>query len=209
MQGRGTPALLAAALLAALAPIASRAESFVGANLGQASYGSEACFGPGSCDKTGSAWSVRAGYALPFVSVEARYFDLGRARAEQHFDLVSGGTTTPLTIGGEVKASGLGAGVQAAVPVLPFFAVTALAGASRVRARMSISGATLSTGGTTVTQPGFTGTRTSTQPYYGLGLRFTFAPGFDASLDAQRYRADLGGGKADIDFYGVGLTYRY
>jgi len=208
MPARGAPAVLAVALAAALAPFGARAASFIGANLGQSSYsGGPVCFGSGPCDKTDSAWSVRAGYALPFVSVEARYFDLGRARGEQHFSADGASISIP----SQFKASGLGAGAQAAVPIMPFLAVTALAGVSRVRARIEVSDVAVSgLGGTASAQLlGFSGTRTTTQPYYGLGLRFTFAPGFDASLDAQRYRADVGGGKADIDFYGVGLTYRY
>ena len=211
MKGRGTAVVLAA--VASLMPLAAAAESFVGASLGQGNYSSDLCFGAGSCDKSGSAWSVRAGYALPVVSVEARYFDLGRARSTRTFSYGTvGGSPVAVDVPTENRVSGLGAGVQAALPVLPFFALTALAGISRVRTELKVADATLPVSGAeggSVTQVGFGGTRTSTQPYYGVGLRFTFAPGFDASLDAQRYRADFGGGKADVDFYGVGLTYRY
>ena len=92
-----------------------------------------------------------------------------------------------------VDAKAAGAGAIVALPVAPLFALTGLAGVARVRASESDIGS-----------------RTTTQPYYGLGLRFTFAPGFDASLDAQRYKAELAsGGKADIDFFGVGLALRF
>ena len=205
----GIPTLFAAALVAAFG---AHAESFVGANLGSANYPSDVCSRSGSCDKNDSAWSVRAGYALPFVSIEARYFNLGHARAQQDGGTVSIGTGAPtaVSIPYEFKASGLGAGVQAAVPIAPFFAVTGLAGIARVRGEQARQSVTVNGADVSVVDVGFSRSTTTTQPYYGIGLRFTFAPGLDASLDAQRYRVDFGGaGKPDVDFYGVGLTYRY
>src|SRR4051794_7400900 len=139
-------AILAAASAAlALATLSSGAfaEPFVGVFAGQAR---------GSTHD--SAWALRAGYLLPIVGAEVRYFDLGR------------------------DVTGAGAGAVVAFPVLPFLALTGAAGVSRVRA-----------------------TETATEPYYGVGLRFNFAPGLDASVEAQRYRADLGH-SANIDVFG-------
>jgi hypothetical protein len=156
---------LAGILAVAAAPLGAHADSFIGASAGSAHW-------PHDND---SAWAIHAGTSvLPFVSVEARFVDLGKA--------------------GGVEAQAAGAGARVALPIAPLFALTGLAGVSRVRAD---AGADI-------------GSRTTTQPYYGLGLRFTFAPGLDASLDAQRYKAELnGGGKADIDFFGIGLAYRF
>ena len=171
MDPRIKHALAVAAVLAAapFAPAAS-ADSFVGFTAGRSQWPGDACFAGQSCGRSGTAWAAKAGVGVaPLVAVETRYFDLGRSRS----------------------AYGAGVGASVAVPIAPFFAITGLAGASRVR-----------------TDAG--GSRTSSQPYYGLGVRFTFAPNLDASLEAQRYRAEFAsGGKADIDLFGAGLTVRF
>ena len=201
-------AIVAACLLAPMA----HAESFIGASVGRSQWPAAACYGGGSCDRGDSAWAFKAGVGLvPLVSVEARYFDLGRARTNsQGATVVFGdGTTATLTSAPTFKAYGAGVGASVAVPIAPFFAVTGLAGVSRVRAEVSGTTATAARGGNTVQSYGVSGSRTTSQPYYGIGVRFTFAPNLDASVEAQRYRAEFLSTKTDIDVLAAGLTFRF
>ena len=208
------PRALVPLIVAAAASLASaaHADSFVGFNAGRSQWANGACFGGGSCDRGDTAWAFKAGVGLvPLVSVEARYFDLGRARSQSAAATVTFPDGTTQTVSGTptFKAYGAGVGASVAVPVAPFFAVTGLAGVSRVRAELSGTTTTASSGGTTIMSVGVGGSRTTSQPYYGIGVRFTFAPNLDASLEAQRYRAEFVTGKTDVDVLAAGLAFRF
>jgi hypothetical protein len=202
----------AAAAAISFAPAAG-AESFLGLSAGRSQWPSGACaVGGRSCDRGDTAWALKGGVGLvPLLSLEARYFDLGRARSEGPAGTVTFGDGSSSTVGmpTTLKAAGVGVGASIAVPIAPFLALTGLAGVSRVRAKIDDAAVTVTTSGGTATSYTVGGSWTTSQPYYGLGLRFTFAPNLDASLEAQRYRASFGGGKTDIDVLAAGLTYRF
>ena len=66
----------------------ARAEGFIGAAAGSSEWPSAACATSDSCDRHDATWSVRGGYMFgPYVGLEARYVDLGRARMKTTLEI--------------------------------------------------------------------------------------------------------------------------
>jgi hypothetical protein len=208
------PVLLASistfAALAASTP--AQAELFAGASALRSEWPTSSC-GPGSCDRHGSGWAVRAGYMfLPWLGLEARAFDLGESR--NPLDLSNGGgvSTGPGDLGlsshdSSAKGSGLGAAL--AFPLAEGFYLTGVAGMARTRTQgysfTTISGST----GTVTSASAFRAS--DWEPYYGVGVEYFFTRQIAVTLDAQRYQLpgkELGAPK-HLDTLGVGVTFRF
>lgn len=145
-----TAATAAAALLASPAAFSQ----YVGLGIGQGRIDIN-CAGALTCDKTDTGFKLYGGWHLagPFA-LEGVYFDWGKAESSS---LLAGDLKT--------RAKGLGIGVAYFIPLAPAQCVVR-AGVARNRAE------------TTVTLSGVTtsGTFNKTDPYYGTGCAWGFAP---------------------------------
>src|SRR3954469_12145848 len=156
---------LAVACLAATAALVSfdgRAELF--ASIGGGASDWPSCAGY-SCDRKDGAWFARVGAGIPlvpFLGVEARYVDLGRFK-------YNAGALDPRDA--KVESKGAGVGAVFTVPTPIGLSVSGVAGIARMKNEVTVSDAVVgSGGGGTVTSVGFSGSETSTKPYYGLGV---------------------------------------
>ena len=182
----------------------ARADGFVGIGGGASEWPDSSCPVFSECDHRSNAWMMRAGAMIrPWIGIEARYVDLGRASSVSRF---IGGT--PLDIGTRLESRGAGVGAVFAVPVADDFHLTGTAGVARIRTRgeLSTPGFTAVAGSI----PDFvtTASDTKTKPYYGVGVDYRLSPAFSVGVEATRYRVSFGG-TDDIDTLLARLTYRF
>jgi OOP family OmpA-OmpF porin len=142
-----------------------------------------------SGDDTTNAWKGFAGYQFNrYFAVEGGYLDLGRASATGPAGAVSTDSTA-------WQASLVGS-----LPLSQQFAFTGKLGVARTDTDMSgiVGGAPLATSDRT------------TEPAYGLGLRYDFTKAFGVRGEWERLRAGGGAfGKSDVDLFTVNGIYRF
>jgi len=200
-------AVLLAAAAAAAISLDARAEAFIGAAAGVSDWPGGVCSAAESCDHRDGTWLVRGGYMFaPYIGIEARYVDLGRARASLPF--VANGT--PMSLDTRYESKGAAIGAVAALPVSPAFAVVAVLGAARLESSLDTPDTTVpgSAGTGVVTQVGFRAEETKTNPYYGLGVDYRVYPNVTIGVDATRYRVQLGG-TDNVDTFTASLTFHF
>lgn len=183
------------------------AEAFIAAAGGASDWPGGVCSAAGSCDHRDSTWLVRGGYMFaPYIGIEARYVDLGRARASLPF--VANGT--PMSLDTRYESKGGAIGAVAALPVSPAFAFVAVAGAARLKSSIDTPDMTVpgSGGEGVVTQVGFHAEETKTNPYYGLGVDYRVYPNVSVGVEATRYRVQLGG-TDHVDTFTASLTFHF
>jgi len=191
--------------LAAVTAFNAHAEAFLGVAGGASQWPSATCPGAGSCDRRDGVWSVRAGYMfLPYVGIEARYVDLGKAKSSVTSTTSEGDFSADTTF----KATGAGVGVVFAAPLMENFALTGVVGAARMKTSLDTPDVSFPAAEGTVTQIGFHADQTKTNPYYGVGVDYRFAPNLSVGVEATRYRVTLGGSD-DVDAFTASLTYHF
>ena len=159
-----------------------------------------------SCDHKDGTWFGRVGFGIPlvpFLGVEARYVDLGRNKSSLPFANVPIDTTV------ESKGAGVGAVLQVPIPL--DLALNAVAGFARMKGSVTQHDAIIgtTTEGGVVTSVGFSGSRTKTNPYYGIGIDYRLNnSNFSVGAEATRYRVDFGS-KDNVDTYTLSFTYRF
>jgi OOP family OmpA-OmpF porin len=214
MHSRPATVALAAALAsccAALAAPSASAQAFVGASVGGTRWSDVDCTTALSCDRHDTGGSVRAGYRfLPWFAVEARYFDLGRARIRGSvLDSQTGGATPGLVAQEDLSAKGAGIDAVFSWPVADRVSVSGMVGIARSEARSDF---TIDFDPSLFEGVSFPATDTvrKTNPYYGLGVSFAVTPQFAVSLEAERYRI---GTPADatvsVDQLGATVVYQF
>src|SRR3954469_21389479 len=159
----------------------ARSEGVVGLAAGEGQWPSDAC--SGSCDRRDTVWSARAGWMFsPYIGLEARYVDLGRARSSQTF--------TDVTINSSIAARGAGVGALLALPIAHGLRLTAAGGVTRMKTSFDRPDADVASnpGEGILTVAGFHSDVTRTRPYYGVGVDYDVAPNVSAGVEAARYR---------------------
>jgi OOP family OmpA-OmpF porin len=151
------------------------------------------CSGTTSCDTTGNGYKLLLGYKFaPNLAAEAGYFNFGKASA----------TVSPLTL--DVKADAFGGGVAFRQDFAPDWAFAARLGIASVRGK--ISGGVPGVGSVS-------GTKSSVQPYFGLGLGYKLSKtvSVDLSYDASKAKYEVAGGSdsANSSVIGLGLTFDF
>jgi hypothetical protein len=194
-----------AASIAALISAHARADFFVGAAGGISDWPNAIACPPtaGSCDKRGGTWLVRGGYMfLPYLGIEARYVDLGRAT----FSVPS--VTNGMPTGTDVRLDSKGGaiGAVAALPVSDAFAFVAVAGATRLKTTLEIPETTTPLSEGVAVVAGFHSEATKTNPYFGLGVDYRVAPNTSVGVEATRYRL---GGSDNVDTLTASLTFHF
>jgi OOP family OmpA-OmpF porin len=181
-------AIALSAVVTLMAAPAARAQAYLGAGVG-GSHIDINCAGTTSCDKTDTGGRLFGGYkVLPNLGVEAIYFDFGKAK-----------TTGPGAVSGDMKVTGLGAGVAFFGEFAPSWLGVVRLGAASTKS--DISG-TLGT---------FTSAdnKTKANPYIGVGVSYLVSPNLavDAALDFSRVK--YGSESANVRLLSVGLTYGF
>lgn len=199
-----------ASCCAALAAPGASAQAFVAASVGRTNWGDLPCTDTITCDRHPAGGTVRAGYRfLPWLAVEARYFDLGKAHT------VSPGGTVLIELPdvmaefnrhADYRAKGAGIDLVASWPIADRVSLSAMAGIARSEAH-SESHADFPPG-SRIVEFSFPATQRSTNPYYGIGFSYAVTPRWALSLEAERYRIDFGG-TTSIDQFAAGLAYEF
>jgi opacity protein-like surface antigen len=187
----------------------AHAEFFMGAAGGASDWPGAVCSeAASSCDHRGTTWLVRGGYMfLPYLGIEARYVDLGRATSTVT-GILNG--TTPFPMETRYDSKGAGVGAVAALPISEGFAFVAVAGVARLKTSFDEPGTESPAldPGFIITTPGVHADDTKTNPYYGLGVDYRVAPNVSVGLEAARYRVQFGG-KDNVDTFTAGLTFHF
>lgn len=210
--------LLVGALLACVASSASAQQppeprGYIGASYGVSKYDIDFCnnaLPPGfSCDESGQAWRVQAGYhVLPWLAIEAAYLHFGEANLPGVL-LNPPPNTTPIPSQGDARTFG---GVISAVGRIPL-------GPASLFAKLGYGAITAKFVGSAAVQDNTTGAityfssqarETKGQFVYGVGATVNFAPTWHARFDWDRTQAqDNINPKYDVDMYTLGIGYRF
>lgn len=170
---------------------AAFAQGYVGLGVGPGKLDFD-CADATTCDTTSTGWKLFGGYKFsPNWGVEVNYFDFGKAVAS--LDTGEG------ILSGEVKGTGLGAGVALFAPFAPDWSGVARLGIASTKAKVSGTFA-----GTSATD-----SETSTNAYYGLGLGYAVSKNVsvDAAIDFSKIK--YAGESVKTRLFSVGLTYSF
>ena len=149
-------------------------------------------------DERDTGYKLFGGYQFSrHFALEGGYFDLGK------FGFSA--TTIPAgTLNGNFRVKGLNLDVVGILPMSEKFSVFGRVGMNYARTRDSFSG----TGAVVVLNPSPSDRDLNYKA--GLGLQYDFTPSFGARVEAERYRvSDAVSGKANINFFSVGLVFRF
>lgn len=133
-------------------------------------------------------------------AVEGGYFDLGQ------FGFAM--TTLPAgTLNGNIKIQGVNLDAVGILPVTEQFSAFARVGLNYAQSKTSFSG----TGAALNVVPlNFNPTKSQINYKFGAGLQYDFTESLGMRLEGERYRInDAIGNKGDIDFFSLGLIYRF
>ncbi len=176
------------AVIAALALSSSVfAQGYLGAAVGITKL-SDSCTGTTTCDDTDTGMKIFGGFKLmPNWGAELGYFDFGKT------------TATLGALSGELKATGIGAGVAFSGPLAPGWQGVARLGVARIKTKVS---GTL--GGITASD-----SENHTKAYYGLGVGYQLWPNLslDAAADFSKWKFDTDSGNARL--LSLGVTYSF
>ncbi len=149
-------------------------------------------------DRRDQSFKVYGGYQLlPYVAIEAGYFDLG--------DFNFQADTVPMSMySGEVGIKGINLAVVGTLPLTDQLSALAKLGLT-----YNDSDTRFSSNGL-VGVNAFSSSSHYTSHQFGVGLQYQFSHALALRLEAERYRIDdLVGSNGDIDVVTLGLTYRY
>jgi len=201
--------LAGAALSASAQPLEPR--GYIGANYGVSRYDIDGCGSTAgfSCDETGKAWRVHAGYQfLPWLAIEGAYLNFGEAELPGVLRNPPVGTTSLPTLS-DLRTNAYVLSLVGRVPIGPA-ALFAKVGYGAVTAKFS---------GNSRVQNNMTGAITFLNSearesegkfVYGLGASFNFANAWQARFDWDRTNAkDNINPEYDVSMYTLGIGYRF
>lgn len=144
------------------------------------------------------AYKIFAGYQFnEYFALESGFFDLGKFSYQATAQPTS-------TAQGSIKVRGLNFDLVGILPITEKFSAFARGGLNLAETRNSFS----STG-----MPGREDSRSrATDPNYklGAGLQYALNENFALRAEVERYRVkNISKDRGDIDFYSVGLVYRF
>lgn len=179
--------LASTAALLASSP-AAQAQAYVGLGIGPADIAAN-CTGTTSCDTSNAGGKLFGGFKVaPNWAVELSYFNFGKAKA-----------SGPAAASGEMKATAWGAGATYVGEFAPQWLGVGRLGVARTKADVSGNFGSFTSADS----------KTSTQPYGGLGVGHAVSKNlsFDVALDFSRVK--YSNEKANVRLLSVGLTYGF
>ena len=200
-------------LVAAAAPAwAQDAKSYVGVGAGVSSFDVDACDGlPAgfSCDDSGFAWNVRAGYYLfPWLGFEGTFLDFGKG-AVPGVLLNPPAGTVPIPTDSDMRASAIAASLVGRIPIGPV-SVLGRVGWGAITGKYSGIAAVQDVTTGAVQYFGAQARDTTGQLVYGVGVAFDFTPSLTARLDWDRTKAEDGQNpEFDVEMFTAGVSYRF
>lgn len=182
---------IAAAIVALSACANASAQIYVGASVGGSSVDLD-CAGATSCDKTDTAFSLRAGYQVtPLLGMEVNYFNLGKATISD--------TSVPVT--GDLKGQGVDLVGTVRTQFNEQFGVFAKAGLSYVSGKTSLSSPVYGNGSDTTN---------SVQGVYGVGATYKITPALRVRVEADMHRVKIvAGEKGNVTAVTLGLEHSF
>lgn len=162
-----------------------------------------------SCDESGKAWNVRAGYSFfPWLGVEAAYLDFGQATVPGVLLNPPPGTV-PVPTNSDVRTYGFVASLVGRIPLGPVN-LMARVGWSAMTAKFSGSAAVQNTTTGAITYFDARERNTSGRLVYGIGASYDFANAWSARVDWDRTKGDDGLNQSyDVEMYTLGVHYRF
>ena len=199
--------LAGAALSASAQPLEPR--GYIGANYGVSRYDIDACGGAFSCDETGKAWRVHAGYQfLPWLAVEGAYLNFGEAELPGVLLNPPAGTTS-LPTPSDLRTNAYVLSLVGRVPIGPA-ALFAKVGYGAVTAKFSGNSRVQDNTTGAITFLNSEARETEGKFVYGLGASFNFANAWQARFDWDRTNAkDNINPEYDVSMYTLGIGYRF
>ena len=149
-------------------------------------------------DERDVGYKLFGGYQFTrYLALEAGYFDLGE------FGFEAATEPTGL-LSGDIKLRGVNLDAVGMLPFTDRFSAFGRAGVNYAEAKVSFSGS----GAVNVPDP----RREERAAHYkvGLGLEYDLTESLALRAEAERYRiSDAVGNDGDVDFYSMGLVYRF
>jgi OOP family OmpA-OmpF porin len=175
---------------------------YLGGSLGQSRFDADTTGFNGSTDKRDTAWNLFGGYQLNRnLGIELGYIDLGNSS----FNGTLGVPIGPFPAGaGAVGSIDATAWTLAAVGTIPF--TQRFSGYAKLGMNYNETTLNASVGGVS----GSSSDR-NTGLLAGLGLKYELTPsvGLRGGWDRYRIGDDATGGKGDVDFWSVGLQFKF
>lgn len=176
------------AVIASLISSAAMADVYVSGAVGSGHVNAD-CTGVASCDNNGTAFKLTGGYAFANgISVEMGYIDFGKASANDS------GVSVKLQPRAITLAAAYKQGFTSA------FYGTARLGVASMKA--SVSGTVSSVGSAS-------DSKTTAQPYFGLGLGYSVTPTTHIELAGDFTRAEYAGEKASVRALTIGVRHDF
>lgn len=206
--------LIAGLMLAAVAAAswAQDGKGYVGAGAGVSKFAIDDCdtLPAGfSCDESGFAWNVRAGwFLLPWLGFEAAFLDFGKG-AVPGVLLSPPAGTVPIPTDSDLRASGFAASLVGRVPLGPVGLVGRV-GWGAITGKFTGNAAVqdISTGA--IQYFGAQTRDTTGQLVLGAGVTMDFGKSLTGRLDWDRTKAEDGlNPKYDVDMFTLGVAYRF
>ena len=216
MKFTATPAMLAIAALAAIAPAAQAQTQdtgwYAGGNVGRTGATIDddrirgGLAGQGLVTNSiedrehDTGYKVFGGYQFNRnLGIEGGYFDLGQFGYTAR-------TTAAGRLSGDMSARGLNLDVVGTLPLTERFSVLGRVGVTSMRTEGSFS----ATGAARVPYASATSSQTSANAKWGAGVAYAFTEALSMRLEAERYRLkDSVGNRGHVDMVSVGLVYRF
>lgn len=180
--------LIAAVLLASSSAVLAQGV-YVGGSVGYARSNVD-CAGTTNCSTNSTGAKAFVGYQInDMFSLEASYFDLGKANA------------TVGTAGIDIKSTGYGLRGLISVPFNKDFSGFAAVGINRVKSKATVTVGTL-TGSLDTT---------STKPSLALGVDYALTPALKlrGEFENIRFDAPANSGNYNVNTFSVGLKYSF
>lgn len=200
-------------LVVATAPAwAQSGQGYVGVGAGVSKFGVDDCDAlPSgfSCDESGFAWNVRAGYyVFPWLGLEGTFLDFGKA-AVPGVLLNPPAGTVPIPTDSDLRTSGFAASLVGRVPLGPL-SVMGRVGWGAITGKFTGNAAVQDVATGAIQYFGAQARETTGQLVYGAGVSFDFARGVTARLDWDRTKAEDGlNPKYDVEMITAGVAYRF
>jgi opacity protein-like surface antigen len=200
-------------LAAAAAPaLAQNGQGYVSVGAGVSKFAVDDCDAlPSgfSCDESGFAWNVRAGYyVFPWLGLEGAFLDFGKATVPGVLLNPPAGTVA-IPTDSDLRASSFAASLVGRVPLGPL-SVMGRVGWAAVTGKFTGNAAVQDVATGAVQYFGARTRDTTGQLVYGAGVSFDFAKGVTARLDWDRTKAEDGlNPKYDVEMITAGVAYRF
>lgn len=191
---------------------AQEGKGYVSAGAGVSKFGVEDCDAlPSgfSCDESGFAWNVRAGYYLfPWLGFEGAFLDFGKGTVPGVLLNPPAGTV-PIPTDSDLRASGFVASLVGRVPLGPA-SLMGRVGWGAVTGKFKGNAAVQDVATGAVQYFGAQTRETTGQLVYGAGVAFDFTKTLTIRLDWDRTKAEDGlNPKYDVEMLTAGVSYRF